>query len=199
MTNYRLGMFDENAYVHGMDVVKDMRDATGKIRGDTHFVVVAVYADGYLQFAGADATLNIPIDRLMTKQVAQMILGRMESHGEIDIEKAPAPSTGNTAELREACEKMLSLLMLRGDGKAYCTLSWDEFNDCQKMLRAALAKPSRNCDVGTVEEQMYRFRSHCDRQGDCVECSIRQETIGRALFCGIVWSQKPYEEKGGAK
>jgi len=90
MTNYRLGMFDENAYVHGMDVVKDMRDATGKIRGDTHFVVVAVYADGYLQFAGADATLNIPIDRLMTKQVAQMILGRMESHGEID--KCPAAS-----------------------------------------------------------------------------------------------------------
>lgn len=69
----------------------------------------------------------------------------------------------------------------------------------KQMIESVLAKPSRNCEVGTVEEQMYRFRSHCDRQGDCVECPIRQETIGRALFCGIAWSQKPYKQKEGAK
>lgn len=91
MSRYELGQFDKAAYDHGMSVVQDMLNATGKMRADTHFVVIAVYADGYLQFAGADATLNIPIDRLMTKQVAQMILGRMDSHGEID--KRPAAST----------------------------------------------------------------------------------------------------------
>ena len=157
MTNYRLGMFDENAYAHGMDVVKDMRGATGKVRGDTHFVVVAVYADGYLQFAGADATLNIPIDRLMTKQVAQMILGRMGSHGEIDIEESPAKPAGNEVTLREACAKMLSLLMLRGDGKTHCILSWDEFNDSQKMLRSALAEPSA-VNAASVRETLLKCR-----------------------------------------
>lgn len=110
MTNYRLGMFDENAYVHGMDVVKDMHNATGKMRADTHFVVIAVCADGYLQFAGADATLNIPIDRLMTKQVAQMILGRMESHGEIDIEESSAKSAVDIKfELCHDIEKVLKI------------------------------------------------------------------------------------------
>ena len=53
---------------------------------------------------------------------------------------------GNAAAMRDACAKMRQLLMLRGDGKAYCILSWDEFNDSQKMLRAALSAPPRNCD-----------------------------------------------------
>ena len=64
---------------------------------------------------------------------------------------------------------------------------------------AALAAPARNCDVGSVEEQMYRLRSYCDRQGDCVKCPIKKESIGMAFFCGIAWSQKPYKQKEGAK
>ena len=125
-----------------------------------------------------------------------------------DIEKAPAPSTGNTAELREAREKMLSLLMLRGDGKAYCILSWDEFNDSQKMLRAALSAPPRNCDVGTAEEQEERFILFCHRnsfRGVCndsckfanVNRRLGWQEIGQAR-CFPFWAQMPYEE-GGAK
>ncbi len=52
----------------------------------------------------------------------------------------------NVQKMREACQKLLDLLMLRGDGKAYCILTWDEFNESQKMLRAALSAPARNCD-----------------------------------------------------
>lgn len=53
---------------------------------------------------------------------------------------------GNEAAMREACQKMLDLLMLRGDGKVRCVLTWDEFNESQKMLRIALSRPPRNCN-----------------------------------------------------
>ncbi len=91
MSRYELGQFDKAAYDHGMSVVQEMRDVTGVKDGDAHFVVIAVYADGYLQFAGADAAVNMHIDRLAAKQQAMLILGRMESHGEID--KQPSAST----------------------------------------------------------------------------------------------------------
>ena len=54
---------------------------------------------------------------------------------------------GDAAKLREACQKTLDLLMRRGDGKCRCVLTWDEFNYTQKMLRAAIDAPRRNCDV----------------------------------------------------
>lgn len=98
MSRYELGQFDKAAYDHGMSVVQEMRDMTGIKGGDTHFVVIAVYADGYLQFAGANAAVNVHIDRLAAKQQAMLILGRMDSHGEIDVSKAPLPSE-NKVEL----------------------------------------------------------------------------------------------------
>lgn len=91
MSRYELGQFDKAAYDHGMSVVQEMRDVTGVKDGDAHFVVIAVYADGYLQFAGANAAVNVHIDRLAAKQQAMLILGRMGSHGEID--KQPSAST----------------------------------------------------------------------------------------------------------
>ena len=185
MTNYRLGMFDENAYTHGMDVVKDMRDATGKIRGDTHFVVVAVYADGYLQLAGADATLNIPIDRLMTKQVAQMILGRMESHGEIDTEESSAKfasnvaaSAGNAAAMRETLEIVIRLAneqyQIEGDygGKVEALLRITE------LCATAIAEPSRNCD-----------RSGC-KDYDSASKVFKNETPGAEVMYGSEFHHK---------
>lgn len=83
---YALGQFDERAYSHGRIVVDEMREATGIKEGVAHFVCVAVYVDGYLQFAGADACLELcgkGIDRLEAKKQAAVILGRMDSHGDI--------------------------------------------------------------------------------------------------------------------
>lgn len=54
--------------------------------------------------------------------------------------------SGNAEAMRKDCKKILDLLMLRGDGKTRCVLTWDEFNESQKMLRAALSAPARNCD-----------------------------------------------------
>ena len=83
---YALGQFDERAYNHGRMVVDEMRQATGIQFGKAHFVSVAVYVDGFLQFAGADATIDIhgvKIDRLMAKTRAAIILGRMDPNGDI--------------------------------------------------------------------------------------------------------------------
>lgn len=68
-------------------------------------------------------------------------------------------------QLREACQQMLDLLMLRGDGKARCILTWDEFNESQKMLRAVLAEPPRmgKWVNGRGYEYEYAYCSECGR------------------------------------
>lgn len=93
-------------------------------------------------------------------------------------------SQGDTAKLREACEKMLSLLMLRGDGCAYCILSWDEFNDSQKMLRAALSAPARNCDIYA-------------ETGECAKSCPYRESEGGCAFGWLLATAA--ERKGGDK
>lgn len=102
MSKYKLGEFNRVAYDHGQSVVQEMRDVMGIKNGDAHFVVVAVYVDGFLQFAGADAAVNIHIDRFAAKQQAFHILGRMVPYGEIDISKAPLPSENKVESLDRA-------------------------------------------------------------------------------------------------
>ena len=79
-----------------------------------------------------------------------------------DLKNQPV---GNAAAMREACAKMRQLLMLRGDGKERCILSWDEFNESQKMLRAALsAQPHKGkWENGTMYEYEYAYCSECGR------------------------------------
>lgn len=66
--------------------------------------------------------------------------------------------------------------------------------------RKALAKPQRNCDVGTAEEQTHRFDRHCnkylldrDEDEECVGCPL----VNMAGHCELNWAQMPYEEGGG--
>lgn len=104
----------------------------------------------------------------------------------------------NMAAMRDACQKMRDLLMLRGDGKSRCILTWDEFNESQMMLRAALAAPLRNCDVGTASQQAQRFAELCTShskdgaRGICDEkCPFYGKEYGSD--CALVWAQMPYE------
>ena len=83
---YALGQFDERAYNHGRAVVDEMRKTLEINDGVVHFVCVAVYVDGFLQFAGADACLELygkTVDRLDAKNQAALIIGRMDPNGEI--------------------------------------------------------------------------------------------------------------------
>lgn len=51
-------------------------------------------------------------------------------------------------------------------------------------------KPLRNCDVGTVDEQLKSFRAFCSKSKDCSTCPIR----GNGTSCTLAWAQLPYEE-----
>ena len=67
------------------------------------------------------------------------------------------------------------------------------------LVERALAKPPRQCDVGTAEEQIERFNHQCFEYhtGKCsphcrtLPAKTRQE-------CALKWAQMPYKE-GGAK
>ena len=104
---------------------------------------------------------------------------------------------GNIAGMREACQKTLDLLMQHGNGKCLCVLTWDEFNDTQKMLRAVLAMPARNCDVGTIEEQLERHRLYCIGLCTMHECgyNLEKHVTETCKKCFAKWAQMPYRNK----
>lgn len=59
------------------------------------------------------------------------------------------------------------------------------------LAKAALSKPPRQCDVGTVEEQKDRFMEFCDdEKGDRQHC--RNCRLCNACDCELAWAQMPY-------
>lgn len=92
--------------------------------------------------------LSDRIETAWRREMAKVEANALEVGGIVAAARTAEKSSavGNAAAMREACQKMRDLLMLRGDGKARCVLTWDEFNESQKMLRAALSAPARNCD-----------------------------------------------------
>ena len=60
---------------------------------------MAVYVDGYLQFAAADACISPKIDRLAAKQQAALILGRMNPNGDVSIYRGERPCPATEAEI----------------------------------------------------------------------------------------------------
>ena len=70
--------------------------------------------------------------------------------------------------------------------------------DCPwKKIRAALAEPPHNCEVGTAEEQAKRFDDFCDAQcqKSCKSCPVYKE-MTTDIECFAKWAQMPYIENG---
>ena len=67
-----------------------------------------------------------------------------------------------------------------------------------KAIDEALALPRRNCDVGTAEEQSYRFSKFCASNSSNIggTCSPHCPCIRTTSRCHCLckWSQMPYEE-----
>lgn len=175
------------------DIVSEMRRAKERCNGAT--ALFSAWLDEWTARIEAAWKRDAAI-HAMTVEAN----GRLREHLEIAIENNKCTAIGNAAAMREACQKMRDLLMLRGDGKVRCVLTWDEFNESQKMLRAALSAPPRNCDVGTAEEQRVRFEAWCEKQPEryckaCAECPTQRYAIN----CFCKWAQMPYNEEGGDK
>jgi hypothetical protein len=66
------------------------------------------------------------------------------------------------------------------------------------VAKTALSEPLKNCEVGTVEEQVKRFDDFvCDRRGDkkCTgKCPAHNGVDFGVVDCVIQWAQIPYEE-----
>ena len=61
---------------------------------------------------------------------------------------------------------------------------------------AALAKPPRNCDVGTAEEQAKRYEELCDSHTCGSICSGSCCPLYDYDCSPFAWAQMPYEARG---
>ena len=91
-------------------------------------------------------------------------------------------------------------------GKKYFVLRLDSDDpiEAARVARAMRAYEGklRNCDVGTADEQVRRYKLFCENHSGwdgqkrfgCLNCPLIDVDE-----CEFFWAQMPYEEKGGAK
>ncbi len=102
---------------------------------------------------------------------------------------------GNAAAMREA------LVAIRD---ALCEHPYDHDDDAlANIANAALSAPTRQCDVGTAEEQVARHHAYCyhmmKRNNHCCgPCPCYKFVNGEAQSCTLLWAQLPYDAKEGA-
>lgn len=112
---------------------------------------------------------------------------------------------GNVAALREALEELMKFTcnscneryceedVEEEDGTRYCS-------PCNAIIkaRAALAAPVRNCDVGTADKQVDRFKRFCyanrTPDNECSKECLFYDTSA-VCYCQARWAQMSYEKK----
>ncbi len=124
------------------------------------------------------------------------------------IEKSS--SVGNAAAMREALETIHD--KVNGLDEE-CGVDPVEIRD---IARAALAASARNCDVGTPEEQVERFKEYClsnmlyyrdmfgthegaggwDCREDCPIGKMIDKNDSLCDHCQLVWAQMSYAQEG---
>lgn len=63
--------------------------------------------------------------------------------------------------------------------------------EAQNNADGVLLLSPRNCDVGTVADQVRRYQAFCKRHRGCDECHI--ELNGETWDCELAWAQMPYK------
>ena len=114
-------------------------------------------------------------------------------------------NSGDAAKLREAIDKCVNLITEFGNAEIVKT-TLDVIIDIEAILKAALAAPPRNCDVGTPDEQMERFNRFCVSHYNgpnghgVIPSGCDCPCQGKDGCNAFVWEQMPYEadaQKGG--
>lgn len=73
--------------------------------------------------------------------------------------------------------------------------SRDAIGQVEEIAIAALGVRPRNCDVGTVTEQIGRFENFCDSyKQNCEGCPLANDDSKTLMGCAIKWGQMPYNE-----
>lgn len=108
---------------------------------------------------------------------------------------------GSAAAMRDALEWIVNLAPeYPARGVDWNALAADAFLTAS----AALAKPARNCDVGTAEEQAERFKQFCldnhSAEHLCSRCPLGKRLGNDVDMCQLHWAQMPYAPaEGGAE
>jgi len=112
------------------------------------------------------------------------------------MSESQVASAGNAAAMREALTKVKEWMEHR---IATCGFEFSATfpTMLEDVVLPALAKPPRNCDVGTAEEQDARYNKLCEPLRSCGQCPVYVKSQG-VDHCEFVWAQMPYR-KGDAK
>lgn len=109
-------------------------------------------------------------------------------------------TAGNMVKLREAAINIVKNEEIFFGEDQTTKEEWEKIHSLLNALKAALAGPARNCDVGTAEEQLDRYGLFCQKK--CLICENRFSChiCGERyrMKCMMKWAQMPYEE-GGAE
>lgn len=104
-------------------------------------------------------------------------------------------SGGNASAMREALMKCNEFFRCDDDNRPLlCNLA----RKADEATQAALSAPARNCDVGTVEEQLERHRLYCIGLCTVHECgyNLEKHDTETCKKCFAKWAQMPFDSKG---
>ena len=95
----------------------------------------------------------------------------------------------NNKAMREALNMAFNALL----GWQLGQTTRKEHSAALSAIRAALALPRRQCDVGTAEEQTARYDKFCNTNRTVEKCCTDCPALGTA-DCELLWAQIPYNE-----
>ena len=182
-------------------------DIVAEMRKDIAEGTVGIWSDFGGEIARSYADRIEAAMRHQFREVTKMI-----PHEEVAVSKMEttnqtrekSSAVGNAAEMREALletksviARCMEILNKIPGGVPYDGLIDDVADEIcdlrESYVNPALSDPPRNCDVGTVEEQLKRFSAFCMSR-KCNECQFVSSTYGE---CGVRWSQMP--DEGGVE
>jgi len=116
-----------------------------------------------------------------------------EVRNDKDDSSLARPPCGNGAKMREALDEFCAYSAIVLQTRMF---NAEHLERLVEKAKAALAKPPRNCDVGTVEEQCVRYSRFCRQHAPCDNgnCPLRV-----AYDCKFTWGNMPYEPKEGGE
>ena len=155
------------------DIVREMRMGS---TGDMPCAYIVGMPDTIEEFPCGGKVSKINIKRVTVDELAD----RFEAAFEREL-------VGNEAAARATLRYILNQIDNNPDrlsaGNLLCVIG--------DKAQATLAKPARNCDVGTAEEQRERFLKFCAVQDCRRECRFRRKKD--FYECVLSWAQMPHE------
>ena len=166
------------------EIVRDMREGAAVFAEKGNRVFADTLAGFAKRVEGMEAAKPATIEEFPRDQCAAAYWRERCRDAEEALQKA-----GNMAKMRWA---LLCVKARIGN--------WFEYDSIENEVETALAAPPRNCDIGTVKEQVERLSKFCLRVPGagfvCTNCQLKDADI-----CELAWANAPYkpEESANAK